>query len=65
MTREGAKQVAEKTGRTTEQVMDAFKQINPQKRFVTAQEVAHAVQFLIENAAVNGQAITLDGGETV
>jgi len=65
MTREGAKRVAEKTGRTTEQLMEAFKNHNPQKRFVTPEEVAHAVEFLIENAAVNGQAISLCGGETV
>ena len=65
MTRQGAAQVAEKTGRTVDQVMETFKNINPQKRFVTPEEVAHTVQFLIENAAINGQAISLCGGETV
>jgi NAD(P)-dependent dehydrogenase (short-subunit alcohol dehydrogenase family) len=65
MTREGAKLVAERTGRTFEQIMDSFKRINPQNRFVTPEEVAHAVHFLIENSAVNGQSISLCGGETV
>jgi NAD(P)-dependent dehydrogenase (short-subunit alcohol dehydrogenase family) len=65
MTREGAARVSEKTGRPIEQVMQSFIANNPQKRFVTAEEVAHAVQFLIENAAINGQAISLCGGETV
>jgi NAD(P)-dependent dehydrogenase (short-subunit alcohol dehydrogenase family) len=65
MTREGARQVAEKTGKTVEQVMETFRNINPQKRFVTTEEIAHAVQFLIENAAINGQSISLCGGETL
>ena len=64
MTRDGAERVSQKTGRPVEEVMETFRNINPQKRFVTPEEVAHAVQFLIENAAVNGQAISLCGGET-
>ena len=65
MTRDGAAQVSEKTGKPIEQVMQSFIANNPQKRFVTTEEVAQAVQFLIENAAINGQAISLCGGETV
>jgi len=65
MTREGAAQVSKKTGRPIEEVMQSFIATNPQKRFVTTEEVAHAVQFLIENGAINGQAIALCGGETV
>jgi len=65
MTREGANLVSQRTGKPVEQVMETFRNINPQKRFVTPEEVAHAVRFLIENAAVNGQAISLCGGETV
>ena len=65
MTRNGAQQVAVKTGKSVEEIMDIYRNINPQKRFVTPEEVAHAVEFLIENAAVNGQAISLCGGETL
>jgi 3-hydroxybutyrate dehydrogenase len=64
MLREHAKLIAEKTGKTVEQVMDSFRNANPQKRFVTIEEVAQAVQFVIENGAINGQAISLCGGET-
>jgi len=65
MTREGAARVSGKTGRPIEEVMQSFIATNPQKRFVTTEEIAHAVQFLIENGAINGQAISLCGGETV
>ena len=65
MTREGAARVSEKTGRSTEEVLQSFVANNPQKRFVTPEEVAQAVQFLVENGAINGQAISLCGGETV
>lgn len=64
MLREHAKLIAEKTDKTTEQIVDSFRNLNPQKRFVTVEEVAHAVQFVIENEAINGQAISLCGGET-
>ncbi len=64
MLREHVKLIAEKTGKTADQILDSFRSSNPQKRFVTNEEVAHAVQFVIENGAVNGQAISLCGGET-
>jgi NAD(P)-dependent dehydrogenase (short-subunit alcohol dehydrogenase family) len=64
MLRESAKLVAEKTGKNIEQVLDSFRNASPQKRFVTTEEVARAVQFVIENGAINGQAISLCGGET-
>ena len=64
MLREHAKLIAEKTGKTVEQIVDSFRNVNPQKRFVTNEEVAQAVQFVIENGAINGQAISLCGGET-
>ncbi len=64
MLRESADQIAMKIGRNVDQIMEGFRKMNPQKRFVDPLEVAHAVKFLIENASVNGQAISLCGGET-
>ena len=64
MLREEAKRVSERSGKSMEEVMGRFMMMNPQKRFVTPLEVATTVQFLIENSAINGQAISICGGET-
>ena len=64
MLREGAKRAADKTGKSLDQILEQFRNMNPQKRFVTSQEVADAVLFLIQNGAVNGQALSICGGET-
>ncbi len=64
MLRDEAKRVSERSGKSLEFVMERFLMMNPQKRFVTPQEVATAVQFLIENGAINGQALSICGGET-
>jgi 3-hydroxybutyrate dehydrogenase len=64
MLRESLKKVSLKTGKTVEQIVQNFAERSPQKRLVTPEEVAITVQFLIENGAVNGQAISVCGGET-
>ena len=64
MLREGAKSAAAGTGKSVDQIIEQFRNRNPQKRFVTSQEVAEAVLFLIQNRGVNGQAISICGGET-
>ncbi len=64
MLRESLKRVSAKTGKTVEQILQNFAERSPQKRLITPEEVASAVQFLIENSAVNGQAISICGGET-
>jgi len=64
MLRESSEIVSRKTGKSVEEVIDIFRLRNPQKRLVTTGEIALAIQFLIENAAINGQAISLCGGET-
>jgi NAD(P)-dependent dehydrogenase (short-subunit alcohol dehydrogenase family) len=54
------------TGRTEDQARAALAQANPQGRLVRPEEVAAAVVWLCSDAAaaVNGQAIAIDGGET-
>jgi 3-hydroxybutyrate dehydrogenase len=64
MLREDAKRASERTGISLDQVMEQIQKMNPQKRFVTTQEVAEAVLFFIRNGGVNGQALSICGGET-
>jgi len=66
LVREGAARIAAKTGRPADEITTHFHKHNPQDRFVAAEEVAAAVVWLAgtEAAAVNGQAIAIDGGET-
>lgn len=66
LVRDGASRIAAKTGRPAGEIATSFHKHNPQDRFVTATEVAAAVVWLAsaEAAAVNGQAIAIDGGET-
>jgi NAD(P)-dependent dehydrogenase (short-subunit alcohol dehydrogenase family) len=63
MLRESSKIISEKTGKSVDSLIDEYRLRSPQKRLVTPEEVAAAVQFLIETPAVNGQAIALNGGE--
>lgn len=55
-----------KTGRPREEAARALASTNPQGRFVRPEEVAGAVLWLCSDAAaaVNGQAISISGGET-
>ena len=56
--------IAAKTGRSEEDARAAL--ANPQGRFVTPEEVATTVLWLVSDAArsVTGQAISISGGET-
>lgn len=65
MLRESLIASSQKTGKSVEQLLDSLRRRSPQKRLATPEEVAAAVQLLIETPAINGQCITLDGGETV
>lgn len=60
-------QIVAKTGRTHDEALKAFTTDNPMGRLIKPEEVAGAALWLAgENAAsINGQAITIDGGETV
>jgi NAD(P)-dependent dehydrogenase (short-subunit alcohol dehydrogenase family) len=62
MTDRSVATIVAKTGRPPEQVRAVLEQQQPIGRLVTVQEVAAAVLFCIENAAVTGQGINVDGG---
>jgi 3-hydroxybutyrate dehydrogenase len=64
MMRESLKLVSEKTGKNEEDLLQSFRNRNPQKRFITPEEVAITVRFLMDNPGINGQAISICGGET-
>jgi NAD(P)-dependent dehydrogenase (short-subunit alcohol dehydrogenase family) len=65
MLRTAADNVAEKSGREKDLIMAMFRGQNPAGRFFTGAEVAEAVVFLASEAAagINGQTLTIDGGE--
>ncbi|MGI9373492.1 MAG: SDR family NAD(P)-dependent oxidoreductase [Hyphomicrobiales bacterium] len=58
--------IIEKTGMSKEEARKALASTNPQGRFVQPKEVAASVMWLVGNGgdAVNGQAISISGGET-
>jgi NAD(P)-dependent dehydrogenase (short-subunit alcohol dehydrogenase family) len=57
--------IEQKTGRTRTETEASLKQLNPQGRFITPQEVADTVLWLCSPAAqsITGQAISVSGGE--
>ncbi len=59
--------ISRKTGRSIDDARAELAQANPQGRMVQPMEVAEAVRWLISPgaAAVTGQAIAIDGGETM
>lgn len=63
---DSAWKVAERTGRSYEQVLQEFLSVNPQGKFVQPDAVAHTVVWLClpEQGSITGQAIVIDGGET-
>ncbi|HSI58506.1 MAG TPA: SDR family NAD(P)-dependent oxidoreductase [Ideonella sp.] len=63
--RDSIAQVVAKTGRSEAQARAEFSAGNPQRRFVQPAEVADAVRWLCGDgaAAINGQAISVSGGE--
>ncbi len=54
--------IAVRTGRSPEQARDILAAKQPIGRLVTVDEVADAVLLCVSSAAVNGQAINVDGG---
>lgn len=60
-------QIVETTGRSREQALAELVKVNPQRRLVDPEEVAAAVLWLCgaDAAAVNGQAISVAGGEVL
>lgn len=63
MTQRSIDAIVEKTGRTPEQARASLEKQQPIGRLITAQEVAAAVTYCVnDTGALNGQAITIDGG---
>lgn len=65
--RESVAAIAQKTGRTEAEALKHFTASNPQHRLIQPEEVAGTAIWLMSEAAagVNGQAIAIDGGETI
>jgi NAD(P)-dependent dehydrogenase (short-subunit alcohol dehydrogenase family) len=56
--------IAAKTGRGEDTARGALEQMSPQRRMITADEVAHVVAMLCDDGGrgIHGQAIVIDGG---
>jgi NAD(P)-dependent dehydrogenase (short-subunit alcohol dehydrogenase family) len=67
MAAEAAANIARATGRGADAARRALEAMSPQRRLVTAVEVAHVVAMLLaaEARGVNGQAIAIDGGQVM
>jgi 3-hydroxybutyrate dehydrogenase len=63
--RESLDQIVAKTGRSEAEARASLVRGNPQQRFVTPAEVAHAVLWLCEpeSGSITGQSISVSGGE--
>jgi NAD(P)-dependent dehydrogenase (short-subunit alcohol dehydrogenase family) len=64
MTNRSAGRIAQRTGRSVEESLDALARLAPLGRLVKPEEVAEAVVWLASPAAatINGQTVVLDGG---
>jgi NAD(P)-dependent dehydrogenase (short-subunit alcohol dehydrogenase family) len=62
MTDESVANIAAGTGRSADEARDILANMQPIGRLVTVEEVASAVTLCVENAAINGQSINVDGG---
>jgi len=63
-TRENAQQMAQKTAKSTQQILDLFARSSPQKRLIEPAEVANLALLLASESmgGMTGQAISIDGG---
>lgn len=59
--------IVERTGRTAEEALRTFTDVNPQGRLVTVEQVASAALWLMQedSDAITGQAISVSGGEVM
>jgi 3-hydroxybutyrate dehydrogenase len=67
MTRESVARIVRKTGRSEADARSAIERMSPQNRLIEPGEVAAVAVFLASPDAhgINGQALTVDGGELV
>lgn len=66
MLAQSVEHIVSKTGRSAEDARASLAAVNPQGRFIQPQEVADTVLWLCGDgaASINGQAISISGGET-
>lgn len=64
MVSRGVERITKRTGRTPEEALNTLKEMSPQNRLVTAEEVASLTLLLAseEGRGINGQGINIDGG---
>jgi NAD(P)-dependent dehydrogenase (short-subunit alcohol dehydrogenase family) len=67
LTHANARQMAEKTGKTVDQVLSMFASSAPQKRLIAPEEVAELALLMASDklAGMTGQAVSIDGGATM
>ncbi len=67
LTRANAEQMAQKTGKTVDQILAMFASSAPQKRLIAPEEVAELALLMASDklAGMTGQAISIDGGATM
>jgi NAD(P)-dependent dehydrogenase (short-subunit alcohol dehydrogenase family) len=67
MAARAAEMIATKTKRSADDARRALEELSPQRRLMTAAEVAHVVAMLVHDEArgVHGQAIAIDGAQTM
>ena len=62
MTDQSVANISSGTGRSPEEARQILAGMQPIGRLVTGEEVASAVMLCVDNAAINGQGINVDGG---
>ena len=62
MTDDSVANIAARTGKSLEEARELLAQRQPIRRLVTSDEVAQAVLLCVENGAINGQGLNVDGG---
>jgi NAD(P)-dependent dehydrogenase (short-subunit alcohol dehydrogenase family) len=62
MTDQSVADIAKGTGRSEENAREILANLQPIGRLVTVEEVAATVMLCVDNAAINGQGINVDGG---
>jgi NAD(P)-dependent dehydrogenase (short-subunit alcohol dehydrogenase family) len=64
MTSRGLANIAAKTGKSANEALEIIRNLSPQKRIISAEEVAALALLLAseEGRGINGQAINIDGG---
>lgn len=67
MAAESVRCIAQKTGRSEADARSALESMSPQRRLVTASEVAAAALYLCSEGArgINGQTLVIDGGQVL